>query len=423
MAILVLLSLGVTSVWLWKSEVSVRGESERSATKDLVADDAPPVSNVEPPKSEPAKTDLSALRQKVLPSLVTIFVGQGNNEGRGSGFVIEGGLIITAYHVASSSKDAKVEFQDGEQAAVQDLVTFDPRADLAVLKTRSDKERQPLRLATSMPAIGAQVAAFVPGGGELQGVVTGLGKTQMPGGGIESEVLKSTLNAVPGWSGGPVLNMDSEVVGINKRLDGAVFESKELKIASGSAAVPVTSLAPLLAILKLNAEIEFDPDNPVLRRERAKQYSFKGDFRNAIEDYTELSRLQPEDASAYCNRGMAYAQRGEYRKAADDYTKAIEKNRDFIAAYRGRAAIWEKTDNLDGAIADDLELIRLVPKAEADPLESRLARLYKDRARARVVARKLPEAIADLSAVIRLRPKDAEAYRDRAVLYIARAAR
>ena len=150
--------------------------------------------NPEADSARPGLADLSALRQKVLPALVTIYRGNG----RGTGFLIEGGLVVTAYHVAPQGQRATVVFQDGEKASVTEHVTFDIARDLAVLRTDTKKDRQPLRLAASLPATGAQVAAFKPGGGELQGTVMGIGKSEMPGETASCDMLRTTLNAVPG---------------------------------------------------------------------------------------------------------------------------------------------------------------------------------------------------------------------------------
>ena len=135
------------------------------------------------------------------------------------------------------------------------------------------------------------------------------------------------------------------------------------------------------------------PNNAAYRRERAALYLSNRDFDKAIEDYTELIRLQPEDAHAYYSRGKAYTERGELEKATADYTKAIALDQDFVEAYRGRVAVCEKRVDLDGAIADYLQLIRLLPKAEADALQPRLVEIYKDRAKARTGAGDRDKAI------------------------------
>ena len=197
-----------------------------------------------------------------------------------------------------------------------------------------------------------------------------------------------------------MVNMEGEVVGVNSRLDGSPFESQGLKIATGSAAVPVTALEPLLAIVSLTKAIKSEPKNAAHCRDRAALYLSNRDFNKAVEDYTELIQLEPNDAEAYCSRGKVFAERGNYEKAIADYTEAIARNPDFVEAYRGRAAAREKTADMDGAISDYRELIRLLPKAEADALEPRLVQIHKDRAKSRARAGDLDKAIADLSAVI-----------------------
>ncbi len=431
--VLVLLGVGVTVVWLRnpsgtgaensepvgqgdgssaaKDSGSKSADGQEAAPESPKADDSSP----EADPDSPAPEELSALQQRVLPAIVTI----ERRNGRGTGFVIEGGLVVTAFHVAPPGQKATVVFHDGERASVVEYVSFDAVGDVAVLRTESTRERQPLKLAASLSAIGAHVAAFKPGGGELQGTVTEIGKGHILGQTTPCDMLRTTLNAVPGWSGGPVVNMEGEVVGITSRLDGSLFEAHGLRISTGSAAVPVTVLRQLLAVARLSKEIQSEPNEPEHRRERAALYLSKGDFGKAIEDYTELIRLQPEDAEAYCSRGKAYAEKGEYEKAAEDYKEALALDPDFVEAHRGRAAACEKKGDLDGAIDEYLKLIELLPEAEAEELEPKLVEFYKARAKARAEVGDRDKAVADLSEVLRLRPKDTEARRDRAKLYDA----
>jgi Flp pilus assembly protein TadD len=50
----------------------------------------------------------------------------------------------------------------------------------------------------------------------------------------------------------------------------------------------------------------------------------KGDLRGAIADYTQAIQLNPNDATAYQNRGAVRAARGDLRGATEDTTKASE---------------------------------------------------------------------------------------------------
>ena len=68
------------------------------------------------------------------------------------------------------------------------------------------------------------------------------------------------------------------------------------------------------------------------------------EYREAIDDYTEAIRLDPDYNphyfSAYYNRGFAYYRLEEYEEAIDDYTQAIRLNPDYTDAYYIRYEKW-----------------------------------------------------------------------------------
>jgi tetratricopeptide (TPR) repeat protein len=59
----------------------------------------------------------------------------------------------------------------------------------------------------------------------------------------------------------------------------------------------------------------------------------------AVEDYNEALRLDPNSATAYLGRGIAFASRGDFETAVADFTDAIRLDGALAAAYvfRGRA--------------------------------------------------------------------------------------
>ena len=58
-------------------------------------------------------------------------------------------------------------------------------------------------------------------------------------------------------------------------------------------------------------------------RFRGDAYAAKGDRDGAIEDYTQVIRINPRDAAAYCSRGEAYRGGGELDKAIADFSTAL----------------------------------------------------------------------------------------------------
>jgi tetratricopeptide (TPR) repeat protein len=104
-------------------------------------------------------------------------------------------------------------------------------------------------------------------------------------------------------------------------------------------------------------------------REQGKRAFDNNDFDVAIRCYTEVLRLDPEDAQAYWFRGASYTKKGDYDKAIADCTEAIRLDSNNALAYCFRGASYAKKRDYDKAIADSTEAIRLDPN---NPLAYRL---------------------------------------------------
>ena len=106
-----------------------------------------------------------------------------------------------------------------------------------------------------------------------------------------------------------------------------------------------------------------------LKRELARTYVYrgaarywrKGEFDNAITDYTEAVELDPEYAEVYNYRGFAYLNNGDIDKAIADYTKAIGIDQELTEAHKDRAAAYLGNSDFDEAIKDYTKAIQLDP--------------------------------------------------------------
>jgi tetratricopeptide (TPR) repeat protein len=85
---------------------------------------------------------------------------------------------------------------------------------------------------------------------------------------------------------------------------------------------------------------------------RGFTYLDKGDFENALADFSENIRLDPKCASAYHGRGTAYREKGEYDRAILDYTEAIRISPKYGAAYWGRGSCYRTRGEMTKAEAD-----------------------------------------------------------------------
>ena len=76
------------------------------------------------------------------------------------------------------------------------------------------------------------------------------------------------------------------------------------------------------------------------------------DNTKAIEIYTSVLQILPEDPNIYNNRGVLYARLGEYDKALSDYNKSIDLNPEQDSPYINRSDIYAHSNLLHNAIED-----------------------------------------------------------------------
>ena len=147
----------------------------------------------------------------------------GSNPSRnvsslGSGFVIDpDGTIVTNNHVIQDADNIEVIFADGRRLKAE-LLGADPKTDLAVLKVEPEEPlvSVPIGDSTSM-RIGDWVMAignpFGLGGSVSIGIVSAIGRDINSG--PYDNYIQTDAAINRGNSGGPLFNMNGEVIGIN----------------------------------------------------------------------------------------------------------------------------------------------------------------------------------------------------------------
>jgi serine protease Do len=137
----------------------------------------------------------------------------------GSGFVIDpSGLIVTNNHVIEGADEIFVNFTDGTKLKVSKILGHDPKTDLALLKV---EPKQPLKAASfgdsSKMRVGDWVMAignpFGLGGTVTVGIISAT-KRDINSGPYD-DFLQTDAAINRGNSGGPLFNMDGEVIGVN----------------------------------------------------------------------------------------------------------------------------------------------------------------------------------------------------------------
>lgn len=177
---------------------------------------------------------------------------EGNRQPRpvtslGSGFIVDArGYVVTNNHVIADADEVKVILHDDTELPAK-IVGRDPKTDIAVLKV---EPKQPLAAArwgdSDKTRVGDWVLAignpFGLGGTVTAGIVSARGRNIRSG--PYDDFIQTDASINKGNSGGPLFNIDGEIVGINT----AIFSQTGGSIGIGFA-VPAALAKPVVAQL------------------------------------------------------------------------------------------------------------------------------------------------------------------------------
>jgi S1-C subfamily serine protease len=193
---------------------------------------------------EPTKAQLTIpeLVKRKANSVVNIstFDASKKPDKQGSGFVVDAdGTIVTAFHMLRGASTIAVKTHDGEIYDSIDLVQYDVRRDLAVIKIQPYRPLVPIAFAGDDELIIGEGAAAIsnPQGLDASvsaGIISGYRQAE------GFRLIQTTAPVSPGSSGGPLFNMSGNLVGmVASQIDSA--QSQNLNFA-----VPVIYIRTLL---------------------------------------------------------------------------------------------------------------------------------------------------------------------------------
>ncbi|WP_351226306.1 trypsin-like peptidase domain-containing protein [Streptomyces sp. NPDC002133] len=199
------------------------------------------ITTVELPQTGPedsgrAPESIAGIAASALPSVVTLHVSGGGEQGTGTGFVLDKqGHILTNNHVvdpAGSSGDISVTFSGGETARAT-LVGKDSGYDLAVVKVTGVSGLKPLPLGNSDNVRVGDPVVAIGAPFDLQNTVTAgiISAKERPitAGGEKGDgsdisyvdALQTDAPINPGNSGGPLVDSKARVIGVNSAIRAA----------------------------------------------------------------------------------------------------------------------------------------------------------------------------------------------------------
>jgi len=157
------------------------------------------------------------------------------------------------------------------------------------------------------------------------------------------------------------------------------------------------------------------PNPPTITIKSQKEYftqlldkAEKGDTREAIEDLNWVLQADPQDAQAYCCRGVVRCKMGNYQGAIADFNQALRLNFADAIVYRNRGKARSLLGDYQGAIADFNQALQIQPQD---------ALVYVARGNAYRAINNYLGAIQDYSQALQINPQDAQAYYNRGITH------
>ena len=134
-----------------------------------------------------------------------------------SGIAYAEDLVLTADHVVTRDDDLKIGLPDGKSLKVT-VAGRDPGSDLAVLRL-AEKALTPAKTSNDVKVDQLVLALGRPNSAGMQaswGIVTAIsGPARTHRGGLLDEYISTETTPYPGFSGGPLVNTEGEVLGLN----------------------------------------------------------------------------------------------------------------------------------------------------------------------------------------------------------------
>jgi len=167
----------------------------------------------------------SGLGEMIEQAQASVVQVRRGDRGAGTGVIWQthGGIITNHHVVAHTGSKTLVELRDGQVFEAQ-IVESDPTLDLALLKVPADHltaipvaDSTKLRVGELVFAIGHP---WGQRGVVTAGIVSALSNVTIRNSNRQLEYIKSDVRLAPGNSGGPLLNVLGQVIGINAMIMG-----------------------------------------------------------------------------------------------------------------------------------------------------------------------------------------------------------
>jgi tetratricopeptide (TPR) repeat protein len=299
----------------------------------------------------------SANAYEVNKNAVALLIAKdkaGKTVGTGSGFVARPeGTLITNYHVLVDAYTVEVQFPDGSQADIEGIYKVDRAQDFAILKLKKgfystlemgdSATLKPYDYTSALGYPSAQVTQEPNKvAGQLiqtHGFVLGVHSQANP----KIPFIYTTTPFSPGFSGGPVVNSDNQVIGL------ATVEGRSINLA-----LPINPVKEFLSNqtpFSLQELIAQDQNSLEAMYYRGNYYLYGlGDPEKALAEFEKILKRDPNFTLAHYDLATAYRDMGMPEKAIAQYEKTLALSPNFPEALSNLGSYYFRSGELDKAV-------------------------------------------------------------------------
>ena len=333
------------------------------------------------------------------PDVVSV---KAKDFGCGTGFFVRENLIVTNIHCVAGATSVSVKpFESNTEYDVEGIAAYDALNDLAILKVEGQGTPFPIYdsdivdKGEAVKAIGCPNGKYVTTDGVFHSSLN------------RNEWLQTTAKTGDGYSGGPLLNSNGQVIGIHFG-SGNYYSSA---ISSNILKELLLNTDTIIPFREWQEKKEISAYNYLVKRKIKIQSK---EYEDAITDLDIAIQRNPQYIIAYIKRGDAVEALAEskywkgnlveaqklHHNAINDFTEVIRLCPDFLAGFYGRGSATSRLGELK--IKDDLtEAKQLLLEAindlsQAIRLYTDYALAYNNRANAKLILGKIEEKMGNI---------------------------
>lgn len=260
----VLVAIGLIAAAISTAVTGDEDSSDSPATTQTTSQMSSPVVTAAPSSNGDSKTEVGEAVKVIGPSVVTITSDVsngmgGNGQSAGTGIIITPeGEIVTNNHVVDGANSIMVRLAGQVDPVPATLLAADPSNDLALIKINGQDLpaatfADPNTIAVGDPVVAMGYALALDGEPTVTaGIISALNRTLAIDAEVALDGLIQTDTAISsGNSGGPLVNLDGQVVGINTAVARDDMSSAANNVGF---AISVTEILDVLDWLRSNTD-------------------------------------------------------------------------------------------------------------------------------------------------------------------------